>query len=64
MEFSEKLKRVRSIMNISQETLARELGVSFATINRLEMGRSLPSYKTIKKLESFCRDNKINGVEE
>ena len=59
MEFSEKLKKVREILEISQETLARELGVSFATINRLEMGRSLPSYKTVRKLELFCKNQNI-----
>ena len=35
MEFSEKLKRVRSIMNISQETLAKELNISRPTLNKL-----------------------------
>ncbi len=54
MEFSEKLRKVRELLNLSQETLARELGLSFATINRLETGKSKPCYDTIKKFEEFC----------
>ena len=53
MEFSQKIKLVRNVLNISQENLAKELGVSFATINRLENGKTLPSYKTIRKGKLF-----------
>ena len=60
MEFSEKLRKVRKLLNISQETLARELEVSFATINRIETGKSLPCYNTAKKFDDFCKKNKIN----
>ena len=34
MDFKEKIKKVRIEIGYSQEQLARELGVSFATINR------------------------------
>ena len=64
MEFSEKLKNIRSFSKISQEELAHKLGVSFATINRLESGKSFPSYKTSMKVEKFCKDNKIDIGEE
>lgn len=60
MEFSEKLRKVREILGLSQENLARELGVSFATINRIEKGKSLPCYNTAKRFEDFCKKNKIN----
>lgn len=60
MKFSEKLKQVREILKISQETLARELGVSFATINRLESDKSYPSYSTLNRFDSFCRKNNIS----
>ncbi len=59
MKFSEKLKKVREILNISQEFLARELDVSFATINRLENDKGHPSYETIVKFEEFCKNNKV-----
>lgn len=35
---SEKIIKIRCELNVSQEALARELGVSFATINRWEKG--------------------------
>lgn len=59
MEFNNKLKKVRTLLNISQETMARELNVSFATINRLEKGKTLPSYKTLKKFEILCQNYNI-----
>lgn len=58
MNFSEKLKRVRKLMNLSQENLARELKVSFATINRLESAKTLPNYNTLMKFEEYCQKNK------
>lgn len=60
MKFCDKLKVVRKKLNISQETLARELGVSFATINRLETDKSYPSYATLNRFDCFCRKNDIS----
>ncbi len=37
------IKRLRANLSWSQERLARELGVSFSTVNRWERGRSRPS---------------------
>lgn len=34
MEFSEKIKIARKQINYSQEDIAHQLGVSFATVNR------------------------------
>jgi len=45
----ELVKEVRRQLGISQEDLARELGVSFATVNRWENGKSKPS-KLARKL--------------
>lgn len=59
MNFCEELKTVRETLKISQELLARELNVSFATINRLEKGKSLPSYNTLKMFEEFCKKMNI-----
>lgn len=59
MTFSEKMKNVRIILSISQEQLARELNVSFATINRLETNKTLPSYSTVQAFEMFCKKNNI-----
>lgn len=59
MEFGKKLKEVREKLGISQEMMARELGVSFATINRLENGKTEPSYKTLKLFENLCKNKNI-----
>ena len=54
MSFAEKVKLVRNELKLSQEDLARELGVSFATINRWENGSYNPSRLAKKAFEEFC----------
>ena len=39
----ELIKSVREQLHFSQEDFARELGVSFATVNRWENGKAYPS---------------------
>ena len=48
------VKEVRRQLSISQEDLARELGVSYATVNRWENGQVKPSKLARAQLESFC----------
>jgi len=51
------IKRLRDFLGWSQEKLARELGVSFSTVNRWERGRSRPSPLaeiSLWKLEAGC----------
>jgi len=48
------VKEVRSQLAISQEDLAREIGVSFATVNRWENGQSKPSKLAKAQLYAFC----------
>ena len=50
----ELVKEVRKQLALSQEDLARELGVSFATVNRWENGKSLPSKLAKAQFDSFC----------
>jgi putative transcriptional regulator len=59
MDFGIQLKTLRESLNLSQEMLARLLQVSFATVNRLEKGKTLPSYNTMKKIEKLCQDNNL-----
>lgn len=59
MTFGEKVKQVREKLNLSQEELAKELGVSFATINRWEKGHTHPTYETLQRFEKFCSCNGI-----
>jgi DNA-binding transcriptional regulator YiaG len=48
------VKEVRRQLALSQEDLARELGVSYATVNRWENGLSKPSRLARVQLEAFC----------
>ncbi len=59
MDFAEKVKHVRSQLKLSQEDLAHELGVSFATINRWENGSYNPSRLAKKAFDDFCKENNI-----
>ena len=59
MTFSEKIKQIRKQSFLSQETFAKELGVSFATVNRWESGKTNPTYKTMKLLDDYCKKNAI-----
>ncbi len=49
------IKKIRLGLGWTQERLAREIGVSFSTVNRWERGQSAPSplaAKNLKKLQS------------
>jgi DNA-binding transcriptional regulator YiaG len=65
----ELMKSVRSQLNFSQEDLARELGVSFATVNRWENGKVFPSKMAQAAFRRFCtamieaKKLKLPGVE-
>lgn len=59
MEFAEKVKFVRTKLKLSQEDLAHELGVSFATINRWENGSYNPSRLAKKAFEDYCERKNI-----
>ena len=54
MNFSEKIKQIRQQRFLSQEAFAKELGVSFATVNRWEAGKTKPTYKTMKLIDIYC----------
>jgi len=60
MKCSDIIKEIRLQLNISQEDLARELKISFATVNRWENEKSIPSKMAKRLLIDFCRDRKIS----
>ena len=53
-QFADLLKKVRGQLGISQVSLARELGVSFATVNRWENGRTKPLKLARAQFDFFC----------
>lgn len=59
MNFQEKLLYVRAKLNLSQTDLARELGVSFSTINRWETCKVIPTIKVVLTFELYCKEKNI-----
>lgn len=59
MDFCDIIKNIRLVLKLSQEDLAHELGVSFATINRWENRKSAPSRLAMSAVKEFCEKNKI-----
>ena len=59
--FSALVKEMRRQLALSQEDLARQLGVSYATVNRWENGLSKPSKLAKAQLETFCKKMTSQG---
>ena len=55
---AEELKKLRQQKGWSQEDLARELGVSFATVNRWENGKTKPSRLAQEKIRQVANTGK------
>ena len=51
----ERIKETRKELGLSQEGLARELGISAATVNRWERGRNQPGQMAMQLLERLAR---------
>lgn len=60
MSLGNDIKLLRQRCLLSQQDFAKELGVSFATINRIESGKSKPTYKTMKHIDDYCKKNAID----
>ena len=55
---AEELKKLRQQQGWSQEDLARNLGVSFATVNRWENGKTKPSKMAQSLIKKISGDAK------
>ena len=51
------IKQTRKKLNLTQESLAQKLGVSFSTINRWESGKTRPKKKNITLLKKLVSTN-------
>ena len=60
MVFCDDIREIRQKCFLSQEAFAKELGVSFATVNRWESGKTKPTYKTMKLIDDFCKSRSID----
>lgn len=60
MSFNNDIKMIRHKCLMSQKDFAEALGVSFATVNRWESGKSKPNFKAMKLINSFCKAQGID----
>ena len=63
MEFKEKVYKARMKLGLTQEAMAKELGIAFVTINRWENGGSHPNKLKEYKFNEFCKTNHIEFEE-
>lgn len=60
MDLAKKIKEIRLHNFLSQEEFAKILGVSYATVNRWETGRTMPNIRAIKKIDEYCKKEQMN----
>lgn len=60
MDFSDSVKILRQSQFLSQMDFAKELGISFATVNRWETKKAKPTYRTLRLLDEFCKKHHID----
>ena len=63
MGFNEKVKIARKRLMLSQEDMAKELGVTFATLNRWENKKNEPNYEAQRAFAVFCKKHGIEFKE-
>lgn len=63
MNYAKMIKKLREKMFLSQEKLAKELNVSFASVNRWEQGYYEPNFETKKKLDKLFKEYDIEEIE-
>lgn len=59
MTFADKVKYVRMKLYLSQAKLAKEIGVSFATVNRWESKGCEPQLASLGRFNDFCKKHGI-----
>ena len=64
MDYTACLKVLREKLLISQTEMGEMLGVSFATVNRLEKGHHEPSLRTKRKIRDLYQNNIPRKIEK
>lgn len=60
MRFAENIKKIRRKAFLTQEAFAKQIGVSYTTVNRWETGKSKPNLKAMKLIDDYCKKNSID----
>lgn len=53
------IKQIRAYLNMSQTEFAKQLNVTFQTVNRLENGRALPNKLAQSKMFDLCKEKQL-----
>lgn len=66
LTFPEQVKAVRIFLQLTQTELAKQIGISYATISRWERENRTPHLAMVGKFYSFCIRNgiEINTIKE
>lgn len=59
MELGEIIREARQRSFLTQEEFAQKIGVALSTVNRWELDKACPNVKAMKKIKSFCEENKV-----
>ena len=62
MMFSDNIKIMRQKLFLSQDAFAKELEISVSTVNRWEIGKSVPNFTTMKRIKDFCEKHNVDYV--
>ena len=62
--FSKQLRSLRAVRNLSQEQLAKQLNISFATINRWESGKVTPQKAQLDAVQKLLDESDIHDNED
>jgi len=60
MKLEEILKSIRKELKITQEQFARDIGVSFSTLNRWERGHRSPSPLAMQTIKTYCKEKSVS----
>ncbi len=61
MDYPKVVKKLRETLLLTQEEFAKEIGVSFASVNRWENAKCEPTMKAKRQIRKLCIKN---GIEE
>ena len=60
MSLSDSIKLIRQKTLLNQQEFADELGVGLTTVNRWEVGKSIPNLSGMKKIKAYCERNALS----
>jgi DNA-binding transcriptional regulator YiaG len=59
MVLDETIKNIRKELNVTQERFARDLSVSYTTVNRWEKGRNVPGQLAKLRIIELCKERDV-----